>query len=337
MQLAYWRAPKGNFGDDMNIWFWNQALPGWQEWGNDRTFLFGIGSILNHTALSRDGRCVIVGSGVAYGTVGRATDYPRSDFRFVRGPLSARHLGLPPEAAISDPAIVARDALPTAPRQHGNIIFMPHHATASLDLPWERWCHSLNVEYLSPCGDSRAVIERIAGARMVVAESLHAAIIADTFRVPWVSMRLSTGFNEFKWNDWTKSLDVEFTCVRPGGLLPLLARNLRKRLSGRQVPETKPGMKPVSDGSGPGAAAPVGRSPLTRFPGPIGLAFKAALWMALRHKTTLSADSVIEDRLNRMRAALEATAEIYSRVDVTAMPPPGRPSYPHGHSAPAGY
>lgn len=342
MRLAYWHSSSGNFGDEMNTWFWDRELPGWQGWKDDKTFLFGIGSILNQDSLSRDGHCVIVGSGFGYTTVGVATDYPRCDFRFVRGPLTARRLGLPTETGISDPAILAYDALPSAPRQHGNVLFVPHHATASLNLPWERWCQSLDVEYLSPCGDdSMAIIERIAGARLVVAESLHAAIIADTFRIPWITVRLSGGFNEFKWRDWTQSLELDFTCVRPGGNLPLMAKRLRSWLSGQHGSEAEPRKGGKSAGAGgerKNAAASGSKqmpTALARFAGPLGIGFKAALWLALRHPPTLSADTVIQDRRRRIRLALEQTAEVYGERGVTATQPPAPPSCPHEHSAQA--
>ena len=32
MQLFHWHAPRGNFGDDMNEWFWDDVPPGWRDW-----------------------------------------------------------------------------------------------------------------------------------------------------------------------------------------------------------------------------------------------------------------------------------------------------------------
>lgn len=62
---------------------------------------------------------------------------------------------------------------------------------------------------LSPTGDARTVIRRIAGARRVIAESLHAAIVADAFRVPWQAVQFTRRFNHFKWRDWGYSVEME--------------------------------------------------------------------------------------------------------------------------------
>src|SRR5690606_31984382 len=42
--------------------------------------------------------------------------------------------------------------------------------------------------------------------KLVIAEAMHAAIIADSYRVPWVSVSSSRRINAFKWQDWAASL-----------------------------------------------------------------------------------------------------------------------------------
>jgi succinoglycan biosynthesis protein ExoV len=42
---------------------------------------------------------------------------------------------------------------------------------------------------------------------------MHAAIIADAFRVPWIPLALSPDFSYFKWNDWAKSLEVDIKII----------------------------------------------------------------------------------------------------------------------------
>jgi succinoglycan biosynthesis protein ExoV len=65
------------------------------------------------------------------------------------------------------------------------------------------------------------VIRRIAGADSVIAESMHAVIIADTFGVPWQAVSISGGFNQFKWQDWGQSLSMQVS-IRP--FFPMLRK-----------------------------------------------------------------------------------------------------------------
>lgn len=308
MRLAYWRSDHGNFGDDMNVWFWDRVLPGWKDWRSDDSFLFGIGTILNDTSLGRDGYPVVVGSGTGYNTVRPVAEYPRADFRFVRGPLTAERLGLPADRAISDPAILTPQVLEPAEGGHGNVLFVPHHATAALGVPWARWCEALDVELLSPSGESEQVIRRIAGARLVIAESMHAAIIADAYRVPWVAVELSGGFNRFKWTDWASSLDMRFTSLGHAARVARLFKSLRRH-------KELPAVRSSESGGGlpsPNEAKEARRSAVRFLRGPLGLAFKLVLRQALRQRPSLSDDAVLRRRQQEMLAALNRTADAYA-------------------------
>jgi hypothetical protein len=97
---------------------------------------------------------------------------------------------------------------------------------------------------LSPCGESEAVIRRIAAADFVVTESLHGAIIADAFGVPWRAIRVSSRFHHARWRDWADSLAVDLEVdrllppwaseagggrsPRGRGLVPRVARKARR-------------------------------------------------------------------------------------------------------------
>ena len=48
---------------------------------------------------------------------------------------------------------------------------------------------------------------------------MHAAIVADTLRVPWVPLMTSSDINSFKWLDWTQSMRVPYQPVRIGAQL----------------------------------------------------------------------------------------------------------------------
>jgi succinoglycan biosynthesis protein ExoV len=53
------------------------------------------------------------------------------------------------------------------------------------------------------------VLAQISRARLVLAESLHAAICADAYRVPWLPVLTSPRINAFKWHDWLRSLELQ--------------------------------------------------------------------------------------------------------------------------------
>ena len=120
----------------------------------------------------------------------------------------------------------------------GGPIFIPHRLTARLDLNWQRVTDRLGAEVVLPGGESQEVIRRIASAELVIAESMHAAIIADAFRVPWIPVRISHHFNEFKWQDWADS--VEATLEYHDALSQLrqvyfMARRAKAALSGKKA------------------------------------------------------------------------------------------------------
>lgn len=210
MRLYYWKADTGNFGDDLNVWLWDELMPGWRGWSADR-LLVGVGTILNADHLPLDPVKLVIGSGYGYGSPPDVADLRKWDVRCVRGPNTARVLGLPDSCAITDPAaLISRlPAFADIPKT-GKTLFIPHVSSdCSPDFDWPAICASAGIEYVSPRGESRSVIRAIAGADRVITESMHGAIIADAFRVPWIAVSLSRVFNDVKWRDWFESLGVE--------------------------------------------------------------------------------------------------------------------------------
>jgi succinoglycan biosynthesis protein ExoV len=217
MNLFYWRSPSGNFGDDLNLWYWDRFLKGWRNWDEDCT-LVGVGSILNTRILPDSARYLVLGSGSGFGELPDVTDRSRWDIRFVRGPLTARNLGL--DAYATDPAaLISRLPDFTASDRRGTA-YIPHcHSDASRLYDWGRICNVAGLTHISPRGDSEAVIRAISRSERVITESMHGAILADAFRVPWLAVSQLEMFNHFKWKDWAASLQMEPTIT----LLPALS------------------------------------------------------------------------------------------------------------------
>jgi succinoglycan biosynthesis protein ExoV len=130
----------------------------------------------------------------------------------VRGPLTAEVLQLPPEKAITDGAALLRllpeyEPLPASER--AGIVFMPHHASLPVG-NWKQVCEIAGFEFLDPLADSRKTVQRIRKAKLVIADAMHTAIVADALRVPWIPVVLSPQSNSFKWLDWTLSLSLPY-------------------------------------------------------------------------------------------------------------------------------
>lgn len=233
MDVVFFKVQGGNFGDDLNDWLWDELLPGFREWPSDAV-LVGVGTILKQGLLPEGRRKLVVGSGVGYGQIPDIRANPDEwDIRCVRGPRTAARLGLAAEYGVVDPAVLLPElpAFSGAPKS-GETLFIPHHASLK-NFDWERICAGTGITPVSPAQDARTVIQRIASARRVIAESMHAAIIADAFGVPWRSVAVSRAFNTFKWGDWAESVGAELDTHR---FFPTLRRlqDLRGRLRPRR-------------------------------------------------------------------------------------------------------
>lgn len=217
MDLFHYHIASGNFGDDLNTWLWDAVLPGWREMLPGH-LLVGVGTLINDK-LPRGVPKVVLGSGVGYGGLPDAALMAECRFVAVRGPRSAKALGLPPETGIVDPAVLIAD-LPEFQNipKSGRPVFVPHHASVHR-VDWARLCDKAGVDYVSPEGEARDVIRKLAAAPLVIAESMHAVILADAFGTPWHAVSISYRFNSSKWVDWAESLGINLT-IRP--LFPLL-------------------------------------------------------------------------------------------------------------------
>ncbi|MFS8053397.1 polysaccharide pyruvyl transferase family protein [Rhizobium sp. BR 317] len=209
MKPFHWESTHGNFGDDLNLWLWDFLLPGLRD-VHEETLLVGVGTVLNTLILPLDGHKLVIGSGFGYGSLPNMGDKTKWDIRSVRGPLTAEKVGLPADMGIVDPAVMVTEMpefknLPKTNRR----TFVPHWESAAAGI-WPEICKTVGLSYLDPRGEAKAVIREIATSELIVAESMHGAILADAFRVPWIAVSTSRAINSFKWNDWAHSLGVTY-------------------------------------------------------------------------------------------------------------------------------
>jgi succinoglycan biosynthesis protein ExoV len=212
MRLYYF-TKSSNFGDSLNGWLWQRLLP--EAWdAADGVRFAGVGTIIN-ADMPAARRWIVFGSGVGYGGPPPYFGGPDWTVVAVRGPLSAAVLGLPAEAAVTDGAMLLATLPEYAPlpaESRAGVVFVPHFE-AERGAAWPLACDKAGIEYVNPLGDSRAVIDRIRRARLVIAEAMHAAIVADALRVPWVPVASSPQVSTFKWLDWTRSMDLPYAPV----------------------------------------------------------------------------------------------------------------------------
>ncbi len=236
MKLHYFRSKHGNFGDDLNSWIWPELLPGLWDDGTDGITFIGIGTILNR--LVPENRLkVVLGSGVGYAPLPPDLHDGSWNILAVRGPLSARAAGLPQDTAITDGAILLSvlPGLAKPPEQRtGGVAFVPHVSSAEAG-GWEEICDRLGFTYIDPRWDFRKVFALIGNASLVLSDAMHGAIVADTFRVPFVPLVSSREISSFKWMDWTLSMELPYRPIRlPASSTVEAVRDRLTPLTGRQ-------------------------------------------------------------------------------------------------------
>lgn len=230
-RLATWTAENGNVGDDYSGWLFSRAL-GERLQPDGDILLFGVGSILSRSFENafRDSKvraCAVFGSGAR----GPASlpDLSNGDWHVycVRGPLTACIAGLPCEKAVADPAILSPRLIPAAVNPNGPVGIVPYF-TAS-ESAWTSVSTSLGWRLVSPHQTVEDFVAQLAGCSRVWCESMHGAIFADAYGIPWrpisgTSIRNEGRTHAFKWTDWASSVGLGFDPL-PGLALP-------ERLSG---------------------------------------------------------------------------------------------------------
>ncbi|MHB2264599.1 polysaccharide pyruvyl transferase family protein [Aliihoeflea sp. PC F10.4] len=207
MKLTYYRGSVPNFGDELNTYMWPRLLPaGFLDEDENELFL-GIGSIL-WEQYPKEPRKYVFGSG--YGGYANPPDVHDGswDLIFVRGPRTAAKLELPPEKGICDSAILLRTLDMPQPREDIGVAFMPHYHSFSRG-HWPEACDAAGIRLIDPRDDVEKILAEIRGAKMLITEAMHGAIVADALRTPWLAVRPIHSENAGKWADWSESLDID--------------------------------------------------------------------------------------------------------------------------------
>lgn len=241
MKILQFRGKYPNFGDELNTWMWPKLLPNFFD-EDESTVFIGIGSTIGD-APANAARKIVFGSGYVpqYHAV---PDLRQGEWevRFVRGPRTAKRLGLAPQKAISDSGALLRTQVNLARKTGTRICFMPHWESMERG-NWEAVCRLAGIHLIDPRRPVVKVIEELLQAKLVIAEAMHGAIIADAFRIPWVPLLPLNAVHRDKWYDWAESLELK---LQPQQLWPSTLNELSiKAMLAKPAPEAVVEMKPT--------------------------------------------------------------------------------------------
>jgi hypothetical protein len=207
MKLVFFRGKVPNFGDELNLYVWPALLPSGFLDDDEGELFVGIGSIIGDHLPARS-RKFVMGSGYA-GYMGLPDVHDGTwDIRFVRGPNTARTLGIDPGLSICDSAILLRAMDLPAPDERVGVAFMPHYESLERG-NWAEACRLAGITLIDATDPVETVLSQIAGARLLITEAMHGAIVADALRTPWIGARPIYGGHHKKWLDWAGALGID--------------------------------------------------------------------------------------------------------------------------------
>jgi len=209
MQLIYFRGMVSNFGDDLNTVLWPRLAPALFD-GQPAEGFLGIGTIIG---MPTPGCRMlhVFSSGAGYDALDTWAT-PRRVW-CVRGPLTAHLLGCKRDVVMTDGAILAPDVLgrPSI-GSAGDVVVVPHWESLRFG-GWHEASDLAGFRLVSPIDTPASVHSALASARLVLTESLHGAILADTLGIPWTPFVSTRNVSAFKWVDWCLSVGVPFAPV----------------------------------------------------------------------------------------------------------------------------
>jgi hypothetical protein len=213
MKLYFYRGSEPNFGDELNPWLLPRVFPGLFDDEPHRLFL-GIGSIINDR-YDQHVEKIVFGSG--YGAYrGLPTIDSKWKIYCVRGYQTARALKLTDDFVAADPAILIHrfaSEIESSGKRF-DVSFVPHWESMRRG-NWQAACEHSGVHCIDPRRPVPEVLSEIVASNVIIAEAMHAAIVADALRVPWIPVLPFHQSHHYKWKDWAGTLDL---CLSPQSL-----------------------------------------------------------------------------------------------------------------------
>lgn len=220
MNLSYFKAGRGNFGDDLNPYIFYRLFPSVLSNGTDDTDFYGIGTIVD-SRIDQNRKAVFMGTGIR--DLSLVYNKENWDVFFLRGPISSNALGFNGKKFITDSAylllLVDNEIQTEVCNKQYPVSVMPHYRLMDA-VDWQLLSSQLGFHVIDPRMDTAAIVREICHTERLIASAMHGAIVADICRVPWRGLRMSlnpfepTIVSEIKWNDWQLSMHLHDNPVR---------------------------------------------------------------------------------------------------------------------------
>lgn len=213
MNLRYHKGK--NVGDAINAiifpYFLGDILDNSQE-----VQLLGIGSLLG--LIKPDEHCekfLVFSTGFAAGDEATYGGIPVLNDKYeiicLRGPKTAKALGLSVDLSISDGALLlplAMDLQPVSKKY--SFSYMPHVGSLDMFPSWNSILKDLDIHFIDPRANEFQVIQEMRESEVLITEAMHGAILADALRIPWIPVKAYKTVNEFKWKDYLASVELDY-------------------------------------------------------------------------------------------------------------------------------
>jgi hypothetical protein len=220
--VRYWRQEHAggpqNFGDFLSELFLAEMLvvPSWPA---DAYYL--VGSVIREQRIRRTlaehhvdpttGRVAFWGCGLRSAEGLSAAAAEAVACFGVRGPLTRDALGLPTDTVLGDPGLLLPLLVDPPPHRHGRTLCITHfhEPRPADDLARETGVDEVVSAAIPPSLDAvRSLVGLIAGAGFVLCGSLHAAITACGYGVPFAFLDSGHIDVPFKWEDFAASVGI---------------------------------------------------------------------------------------------------------------------------------
>lgn len=220
-EVNWWRPGRGgeNFGDFLSLLLWQSLF---SKVRIEAPLYHVIGSVIDTRRIRRTfraadrsgpGKIAFWGCGSRSGKGLAADVRRRSLFCGVRGPLTRDALKLPLDTPLGDPGLLL--PLIYQPRQHpdtsGKAVCVPHindPATSEELISVTGADHVLSPNIEGSDEALHSMIDGICSASFVLAGSLHSAIVACAYDVPFCYFDAGHRDIPFKWTDFSASVNI---------------------------------------------------------------------------------------------------------------------------------
>ena len=197
----FWFKEVPNFGDLLSPFIIEAITGNAVNWAQPKETnkLLGLGSIID---FANEGD-VIWGSGVKKPF---SFNVETVEVLAVRGPRTAKILGISENIQFGDPGILVPNLIPITSQRHGKIVIVPHYVDyAEIVAKYGNDPAFLIVDVTDT--DFYKNCQLIAASDFVISSSLHGIIIAESYGIPahWMKVSEKIIGGSFKFNDYYES------------------------------------------------------------------------------------------------------------------------------------